>query len=139
MDSIFSPNAASMTCCRAWSHDWISKRHRLADVIDGDASVPMGCRISLDLERRSSPKRKLWAGYPADVMADVQADVLGKKLSPHRSECRKIKFFRVDVLDRVGLAKTLRNKRSGEAFLLRVGAFFCLQLSFFATVPYGAY
>ena len=32
-------------------------------------------------------------GYPADVQADIQVDVLTQKLSPHRWERRKKKFF----------------------------------------------
>ena len=40
------------------------------------------------------PKQKrFWAGYPTDVQADIRADVPAQKLSPHRSECRSLKFF----------------------------------------------
>ena len=36
----------------------------------------------------------VWAGYPADVRADIWADVPAQKLSPHRSERRKIELLR---------------------------------------------
>ena len=46
---------------------------------------PLPCRIARflrpqDQERKSSPKSKFWAGYPADVHADIPADVRGQKL-----------------------------------------------------------
>ena len=74
-------------------------------------------------EQESSLNIKFWGGggYPADVRADIRADVPAQKLSPHCSERRKIVFFCADAPDpkartsmtRGGLRKTLCRKTSG--------------------------
>ena len=47
---------------------------------------------------KAARRERLWAGYPADVRAGVQADVLCQKLSPHHAE-RRNKVFGADVHD----------------------------------------
>ena len=53
------------------------------------------------------PKHEVfWAGCPADVQVDIQADVPAPKLSPHRSERRKIKLLARTSMTRRGLRTT---------------------------------
>ena len=54
-------------------------------------------------EWKSRLNMKFWAGYRADVRAEIRADAV-RKLSPHRSERRKIKLF----------ALTSRTRRRGR-------------------------
>ena len=52
-----------------------------------------GKHPGLETPRFSFSQIKFGAGYPADVQTDIRADVPALKLSPHRSERRKINFL----------------------------------------------
>ena len=55
--------------------------------------------VSVFRNATAAQRESFWAGYPADVLADIWADVLGQKLSPNHSERRNIHCFCADILD----------------------------------------
>ena len=63
-------------------------------------------------ERKSSLNTKFLGGISREPPADIRSDVLAPKLSPHRSERRKIKLF-ARTPSRGDLRNTLCRKTSG--------------------------
>ena len=88
------------------------------------SDLPLKKSPILVQEWKSSWTESFWVGYPADVWADIRADVPTQKLPPHRSERRKIMFFARTSLTRrrvrpwpEGLRRALFRKISGWFFV----------------------